>query len=83
MKMISNGKIWDYKVVDLVEIYNFHIKFISIRVQTKNYKCLKRDRPLPPCPTAVGPCRHPPRRQMYSFAKKKLDHIYCKEERKM
>jgi hypothetical protein len=36
-------KILNYKVVDLVENYNFHIKFTSIRVQTKNYKFLKRD----------------------------------------
>jgi hypothetical protein len=35
MKMTSNGKILNYKVVDLVESYNFHIKFISIQVQTK------------------------------------------------
>jgi hypothetical protein len=33
--MTSNGKILNYKVVDLVESYNFYIKFISIRVQTK------------------------------------------------
>jgi hypothetical protein len=33
----------NYKVVDLVESYNFHIKFTSIRVQTKNYKFLKTD----------------------------------------
>jgi hypothetical protein len=43
MKMTSNGKTLNYKVVDLVESYNFHIKFTSIQVQTKNYKFLKRD----------------------------------------
>jgi hypothetical protein len=43
MKMTSNGKTLNYKVVDLVESYNFHIKFTSIRVQTKNYKFLKTD----------------------------------------
>jgi hypothetical protein len=36
MKLISNGKTLNYKIVDLVESYNFHIKFISIRVQQKN-----------------------------------------------
>jgi hypothetical protein len=35
-------KILNYKVVDLVESYKFHIKFTSIRVQTKKYKFLKR-----------------------------------------
>jgi hypothetical protein len=28
-------KTLNYKVVDLVESYNFHIKFTSIRVETK------------------------------------------------
>jgi hypothetical protein len=41
MKMTSNGKTLNYKVVDLVESYNFHIKFTCIQVQTKNYKILK------------------------------------------
>jgi hypothetical protein len=50
MKMTSNGKTLNYKVVDLIESYNFHIKFTSIRVQTKNYKFLKTKR----TPTAVG-----------------------------
>jgi hypothetical protein len=31
-------KTLNYKVVDLVENYNFHIKFTSIRVQTKKLK---------------------------------------------
>jgi hypothetical protein len=35
MKMTSNGKILNYKVVDLVESYNFHIRFTSIRVDAK------------------------------------------------
>jgi hypothetical protein len=34
MKMTSNGKTLNYKVVDLIESYNFHIMFTSIRVQT-------------------------------------------------
>jgi hypothetical protein len=33
--MTSNGKILNYKIVDLVESYNFHIKFTSIRVYAK------------------------------------------------
>jgi hypothetical protein len=33
--MTSNGKTLNYKIVDLVEIYNFHIKFTSIRVNAK------------------------------------------------
>jgi hypothetical protein len=43
MKMTSNGKTLNYKIVDLVESYNFHIKFTFIRVQTKNYKFFKTD----------------------------------------
>jgi hypothetical protein len=43
MKMTSNGKTLNYKVVDLVESYNFHIKFTFIRAQTKKYKYLKTD----------------------------------------
>jgi hypothetical protein len=50
MKMTSNGKALNYEVVDLVESYNFHTKFTSIRVQTKKYKFLKRDW----TPTAVA-----------------------------
>jgi hypothetical protein len=50
MKMISNEKTLNYKVVDLVESYNFHIKFTFIRVQTKNYKFLKTNW----TPTAVA-----------------------------
>jgi hypothetical protein len=50
MKMTSNGKTLNYKVVDLVEIYNFHINFTSIRLQTKNYNFLKTDW----TPTAVA-----------------------------
>jgi hypothetical protein len=30
MKMTSNGKTLNYKVVDLVKSYNFYIKFNSI-----------------------------------------------------
>jgi hypothetical protein len=33
--MISNEKSLNYKVMDLIESYKFHIKFISIRVHTK------------------------------------------------
>ena len=33
--MISNEKIQNYKIVDLVESYNFRIKIISIRVRMK------------------------------------------------
>jgi hypothetical protein len=33
--MTSNKKSLNYKVVDLVESYNFRINFILIRVQTK------------------------------------------------
>jgi hypothetical protein len=35
MNMTSNGKTLNYKIVDLVESYNFHIKFTSIRVHAK------------------------------------------------
>jgi hypothetical protein len=40
--MTSNGKTLNYKVVDLVETYNFHIKFISIRVQTKKLQIFEK-----------------------------------------
>jgi hypothetical protein len=35
LKMILSEKGLNYKVVDLNEIYSFHIKFISIPVRTK------------------------------------------------
>jgi hypothetical protein len=35
MKMTSNRKTLNYKVVNLVESYNFYIKFTSIRVHAK------------------------------------------------
>jgi hypothetical protein len=42
MKLTSNGKILNYKIVDLVESYNFHIKFISIRVHAKKLQFFER-----------------------------------------
>jgi hypothetical protein len=61
MKMTLNGKTLNYKVVDLVERYNFHIKFTSSEFKQKNYKFLKRvctgGRKAPQYrapPTAVG-----------------------------
>jgi hypothetical protein len=75
--MTSNGKNLNYKVVDLVESYNFHIKFTFIRVQTKKLQIFeKRLDPYRPWGTAVGPCRRPPRCQMYSFAKKFAGSIF-------
>jgi hypothetical protein len=41
--MTSNVKNLNYKAVDLVESYNFNIKFTSIRVQRKKYNFLKID----------------------------------------
>jgi hypothetical protein len=35
--MTSNGKTLNYKIVDLVESYNFHIKFISSEFMQKSY----------------------------------------------
>jgi hypothetical protein len=37
VKMTSIEKNLNYKFVDLVESYNFHINFISIRVRTNPY----------------------------------------------
>jgi hypothetical protein len=55
MKMTSNGKILNHEVVDLVESYNFHIKFTSVRVQTKKLQIFEKETgPLPLWPTAVG-----------------------------
>jgi hypothetical protein len=44
-KMTSNEKSLNYKVIDLVESYNFYINFIFIRVHTKNYDFLKELNP--------------------------------------
>jgi hypothetical protein len=33
--MTSNGKALNYKIIDIVESYCFHIKFTSIRVHAK------------------------------------------------
>jgi hypothetical protein len=68
----------NYKVVDLVERYNFHIKFTSVRVQKELKKFENRlyptvvahagsrrystFTPLTPWGTVVGHCRRPPRR---------------------
>jgi hypothetical protein len=91
----------NYKVVDLVESYNFHMKFTSIRVQTKETQIFEKR--LDPYrrgprrqevleyrapPTAVGHgvrcLTPPPRRQMYSFAKKNCGpYIFCKIEVKI
>jgi hypothetical protein len=54
LKMTSNEKSLIYKVIDLVESYNFHIHFISIRVHIKKLRLLKKNRTLPPCGTTVG-----------------------------
>jgi hypothetical protein len=49
--MTSNENSVNHKVIDLDEIYNFHIKFISIQIYTKNYDFLKTGCPLPPFET--------------------------------
>jgi hypothetical protein len=54
MKMTSNGKTLNYRVVDLVESYNFHINFTSIRVQTKKQIFEKRLDPYRCGPVAGG-----------------------------
>lgn len=36
--MISNEKTLNYKNIDLIEIYNFHIKFIMIRLNMKELR---------------------------------------------
>jgi hypothetical protein len=43
--MISNKKCLNYKVVDLVESYNFHINFIPIRVHTKKLRFFREVEP--------------------------------------
>jgi hypothetical protein len=53
MKMTSNEKILNYKVVDIVESYNFHIKFTFIRVQTKKLQFFEN---------RLDPYRRDPRR---------------------
>ena len=39
--MIPNEKSLNYKAVDLVEVYNFRINFISIRIHMNLYNFLK------------------------------------------
>jgi hypothetical protein len=43
--MIWNEKKLNYKVVDLDESYDFHISFISIQGNTKNYDLSKTSCP--------------------------------------
>jgi hypothetical protein len=52
--MTSNGKILNYKVVDLVESYSFYINLPPSEFKQKKYKFLKETGPLPPWPTAAG-----------------------------
>jgi hypothetical protein len=40
--MILNEKTLNYKIVDLVESYNFHINFTSIRVHVKKLQFFER-----------------------------------------
>jgi hypothetical protein len=44
----------NYKVEDLDEIYNFHIKVISIQIHKISYNILKIYWSLPPFETTVG-----------------------------
>jgi hypothetical protein len=41
--MTANGKTLNYKVVDLIESYNFYIKFTVIRIQTNKLQILITD----------------------------------------
>jgi hypothetical protein len=83
--MTSNGKTLNYKVVDLVESYNFDIKFTSIRVQTKKLQIFEKD--STPIATAHGgswcysTARHAPQR-MYSFAIFCGPYIFAKRGKK-
>jgi hypothetical protein len=82
--MTSNGKTLNYKVVDLVESYNFDIKFTSIRVQTKKLQIFEKDS----TPIAMAhsgswcysTARHPPQR-MYSFAIFFRTIYFCKKRK--
>jgi hypothetical protein len=52
--MISNENNLNYKVADIDEIFNFHIKVISIRIQIKKiHFFLKTNRLLPRYETAA------------------------------
>jgi hypothetical protein len=44
----------NYKVIDLVESYNFHINFISIQIHTKSYEFLKMKWTLSPYHTVFA-----------------------------
>ena len=39
--MTSNEKTQNYKVVDLVESYNFHIEIISVQIRMNKYDSSK------------------------------------------
>jgi hypothetical protein len=41
--MTSREKFLNYKIIDLVESYNFYIKFTSIRVHAKKLQIFERE----------------------------------------
>jgi hypothetical protein len=37
IKMTSNGKLMNYKVIDFIKLYNIYISFLSTRVYINSY----------------------------------------------
>jgi hypothetical protein len=71
--MTLNEKNLNYEVVDLVESYNFHIKFSTFIAHIKNYDFFKKIvLPLPSFDMAVGPNRHMIQGLWVSFAEPDL-----------
>jgi hypothetical protein len=80
MDMTSNGKTLNYKIVDLIESYNFHRKLqFSYKVYLYPSSNKKIIIFLPPWGTAVGPCRRHSYRciVLQNF----LDHIFLKKRK--
>jgi hypothetical protein len=77
-KMTSNEKSLNYKVIDLVESYNFYINFIFIRVHTKNYDFLKE---LNPTAISHGVCRRYITRTCKRRTTQRLEHCSTSNRR--
>jgi hypothetical protein len=64
-EMTSNEKSLNYKVIDLVRSYNFHINFISIRAHTKKLQFFENE--LNPTTIPHDVCRRCSTRVVYGM----------------
>jgi hypothetical protein len=84
MDMTSNGKTLNYKIVDLIESYNFHRKLqFSYKVYLYPSSNKKIIIFLPLWGTAVGPCRRPHSDRCIVLQNFFGPYIFQKKERKM